>query len=231
MDKAMVALEVQPDLVAAQQLDQSKPVHSTRELAATVGSIPTAQRYVRKLKDLGFVSILGRGHFAVRSSLFQPYSLWPHLLPSLQALKKARYFGRSYNESDVHFVRKKFPNEIITLDYRAYVLTRLQTPERLFLYASDQETVANELKSEGFSEGKRGRVAILPTIGHFFENEVQRVYLDCLAAGGRSHLDAVAIELRYSAKLQVRGLFPVDLVEKVREDLSATSPVINVESS
>ena len=41
------------------------------------------------------------------------------------------------------------------------------------------------------------------------------------AAGGRSLLDAVAIELRYPDKLQVRDLFPVDLVEKVTEDLGS----------
>ena len=218
----MVAHLIHPDLVAVQQLDQSKPIHGTRELAATVGSISTAQRYVRKLEDLGFASILGRGHFTVRSSLFQPYSLWPHLLPSLQALKNARYFGRSYNESDVHFVRRKFKSEMVTLDYRAYELTRLQTPAKLFLYVSDQEAVADELKREGFSEGRKGRVVILPKIGHF-ENEVQRVYLDCLAAGGRSVLDAVAIEILHSDRLKVRGLFPVDLVEKVREDLNTAT--------
>jgi hypothetical protein len=225
----MVAQEVQPSLVAAQRLDQAKLIHSTKELAATVGSIPTAQRYVRQLEDLGFLTILGRGRFVVRSSLFQPYYLWPLIIPSLQSLKKARYFGRSYNESDVHFARKKFPESMVTLDYRSYELTGLQTPEKLFLYVADQDSAANALKSVDFSEGTRGKIAILPMIGEFFDNdEIQRVYLDSLAAGGRNLLDAVAIELRYPNKLQIKGLFPIDLVEKVREDLgnAAMMPVM-----
>jgi hypothetical protein len=61
-------------------------------------------------------------------------------------------------------------------------------------------------------------VAILPKEGGF-ENEIQRVYLDCLAFGGRSTLDAVAIELLHADQLSVRGEFPTDLVLKVREDL------------
>ncbi|HKW04664.1 MAG TPA: hypothetical protein VJN71_05135 [Nitrososphaerales archaeon] len=225
----MVPQEVQPNLVAAQRLHQGNLIHSTKELAATVGSIPTAQRYVRQLEDLGFLRILGRGHFSVRSSLFQPYSLWPALIPSLQSLKEARYFGKSYNESDVHFARKKFSESMVTLDYRSYELTGLQTPEKLFLYVSDQDSAAKALKSDyDFSEGPRGKIAILPMIGDFFDNEIQRVYLDSLAAGGRNLLDAVAIELRYPDKLQIKGLFQVDLVEKVREDLSnAAMPVIH----
>ncbi|MGI0079487.1 MAG: hypothetical protein ACRECH_07675 [Nitrososphaerales archaeon] len=223
----MVALELRPSLVAAQRLDQANLTHSTKELAAIVGSIPTAQRYVRQLEDLGFLTILGRGHFVFRSSLFQPYSLWPLIIPSLQTLKKARYFGRSYNESDIRFARKKFSEAMVTLDYRSYELTGLQTPEKLFLYVTDQNSAANALKSDDFSEGLRGKVAILPRIGDFFTNEIQRVYLDSLAAGGRNLLDAVAIELRYPDKLQIKGLFPVDLVEKVREDLSNIAmPVI-----
>jgi hypothetical protein len=223
----MIGLRVQPCLASAQKLDQGSLIHSTKELAATVGSIPTAQRYVRQLEDLGFLTILGRGRFVVRSSLFQPYSLWPLIIPSLQSLKKARYFGRSYNESDVHFARKKFSEAIVTLDYRSYELTGLQTPEKLFLYVGDQDSAANALKNYDFSEGPRGKIAILPMIGDFFDNEIQRVYLDSLAAGGRNLLDAVAIELRYPEKLQIKGLFSIDLVEKVREDLSnAAMPVI-----
>ncbi|HZW56264.1 MAG TPA: hypothetical protein VFF30_08255 [Nitrososphaerales archaeon] len=224
----MVPLQVQPCLASAQKLDKGSLIHSTKELAATVGSISTAQRYAKILESLGFITILGRGRFVVRSSLFQPYSLWPALIPSLQSLKEARYFGRSYNESDVHFARKKFSEAMVTLDYRSYELTGLQTPEKLFLYVSDQDSAANALKSDyDFSEGPRGKIAILPMIGDFFDNEIQRVYLDSLAAGGRNLLDAVAIELRYPDRLQIKGLFQVDLVEKVREDLSnAAMPVI-----
>jgi hypothetical protein len=223
----MGVLVAQPNLVAAQKLDQGSLIHSTKELAGAVGSIPTAQRYAKLLESLGFITILGRGHFAARSSLFQPYSLWAYLIPSLQSLKRTRYFGRSYNESDVHFARKKFSKAMVTLDYRAYELTGLQTAEKLFLYVDDQNSAADALKSNDFSEGSKGKIAVLPRIGDFFDNEIQRVYLDSLATGGRNLLDAIAIELRYSDKLQIKGLFQVDLVEKVREDLSnATMPAV-----
>ena len=116
---------------------------------------------------------------------------------------------------------------MVTLEYKSYELTGLQTSEKLFLYVSDQDSAANALRSDDFSEGPRGKIAILPMIGDFFDNEIQRVYLDSLAAGGRNLLDAVAIELRYPVRLQIKGLFQVDLVEKVREDLSnAVMPVI-----
>ena len=77
------------------------------------------------------------------------------------------------------------------------------------------------LESEGFSENKEGRVAILPVERERkgFENEIQRVYLDCLARGGSSTLDAIAIELLHGDEIAIRGEFPVDLVLKVREDL------------
>ncbi len=55
-----------------------------------------------------------------------------------------------------------------------------------------------------------------------FENEVQRVYLDCLAFGGRSTLDAIAIELLQGDQLEVKGEFPTELVLKVREDLPSS---------
>jgi len=116
----------------------------------------------------------------------------------------------------------------VTLDYRSYELTGLQTPEKLFLYVDNEDAATNALKNSDFSEGTKGKIAILPRIGDFFDNEIQRVYLDSLAAGGRNLLDAVAIELRYPEKFQIKGLFPIDLVEKVREDLSnAAIPVIH----
>lgn len=111
---------------------------------------------------------------------------------------------------------------MVTLDYRAYELTKLQTPHIFFIYAKDPNREVGLLKSKGYSEGSRGRVAILPREedGSHFKNGIQRLYLDCLAFGGRSTLDAIAIELLYGDQLSVRGEFPTDLVLKVREELS-----------
>lgn len=196
-----------------------KPIYHASELFGPAGSRATAYRFIRRLQELGFVSeTQRRGYFTVRSSAFQPYQTWLHLLPSLRAVKQARYFGRAYDESDVNYARRSLSG-MITLDYRAYELTRFQTPHTFFIYVGDPDHQAKSLRSAGFSEGSKGRVAILPREDSGFENEIQRVYLDCLAFGGRSTLDAIAIELLHGDQLSVRGEFPTDLVLKVREDL------------
>jgi hypothetical protein len=90
------------------------------------------------------------------------------------------------------------------------------------MYVSDLDSAATALRENGFWEGKRGRVAILPQIGQI-QDELQRVYLDCLAYGGRSTLDAIAIEILYRERLdhKVLGLFKSDDVLKVRECLES----------
>jgi hypothetical protein len=213
-------VKIEPALAMVQSLGQ-KAVYRASELFEPAGSKATAYRVIRRLQELGLAAeTKRRGYFTVRSSAFQPYQVWPHLLPSLLALRQARHFGRSYDESDVNNARRLLSG-MVTLDYRAYELTKLQTPHTFFVYVSDQNRVAELLRSKGFSEGSKGRVAILPRgqDERDFENEIQRVHLDCLAFGGRSTLDAIAIELLYGDRLSVRGEFPVDIVLKVREEL------------
>jgi len=96
----------------------------------------------------------------------------------------------------------------------------LQTPNRYYLYVDSVEEVAGLLEKNSFSEGTAGRISITQK-PETLDNEIQRVYLDCLAAGGRSTLDAIAIEIRYGDQLTIKGEFPVDLVTKVEEDLPA----------
>jgi hypothetical protein len=210
-------VDLEPSLVVVQALRQ-KPVYRVSEFFGPAGSRATGYRIIRKLQELGFAAkTRRRGYLTVRSSAFQPYPVWPHLLPSLRALKQARYFGRAYDESDVNCARRSLRG-MVTLDYRAYELTQFQTPRTFSIYAEDPDQQAQSLRFAGFSEGTKGRVAILPKEGGF-GNEIQRVYLDCLAFGGRSALDAVAIELLHGDQLSIRGEFPTDLVLKVREDL------------
>jgi len=113
---------------------------------------------------------------------------------------------------------------VITLDYRAYELTKLQSPRLLFIYVDDVDQAARTLREHKFSEGTQGRVVIIPRIG-VFRNEIQRVYLDCIAYGGRSLLDAIAIEIVHSESLDshIRGIFKAEDVLKVREELGAQS--------
>ena len=55
-----------------------------------------------------------------------------------------------------------------------------------------------------------------------FENEIERIYLDCIANDGRSILDAIAIELQYGEQLRVKGYFPLELMKKVQEENQLT---------
>ena len=211
-----LSMKIQSTLATVQTLVQ-KPVYHISELSAVVGSRATAYRTINTLKKIGFANSVNRGYLTLRSSVFQPLRLWPYLLPSLAALKQARYFGRTYDEKDVRYV-KNTVRGFETLDYRAYELTHFQTPHTLFLYVQNIHEVAKRLKSFRFSEGKRGRVAILPANAEV-NNSTQRIYLDCLAFGGRSVLDAIAIELLRGNELQTKGEFPTELIDKVKEDL------------
>lgn len=205
----------------AQRLD-SKPVYTMQDAISVAGSAKTAYRRLNDLKTLGLARYR-RGSFIIKSSVVsQPANVIEKILPSLTALSRARRFGRNYNNADIRFAMNNIADKFVTLDYRAYELAKFQTPLDLYIYVQDVDRVAGFLKEKGFREGRNGHVILLPRIGDFY-NEVERVYLDCIANGERSTLDAIAIELLYEDRLSTRGLFPVQLVKKVQEDI----PLLN----
>ena len=205
----------------AQRLD-SKPVYTIEDAISVAGSAKTAYRRLNDLKALGLAKYK-RGSFILKSSVVsQPAKVIEELLPSLIALNKGRRFGRNYNDSDIRFASNNISDKFVTLDYKAYELTKFQTPLDLHIYVQDVDKVAAFLKKNGFREGRNGRVILLPKIGDF-ANEIERLYLDCIANGERSTMDAIAIELLYEDRLSTRGLFPIQLVKKVQEDL----PLLN----
>ena len=204
----------------AQRFDNNKPVYTTKEAISITGSKDKAYRRLEVLKSLGIVKYTRR-YFTINTILVsQSVSIIEKILPSLEALYKARRFGRYYrsSESDIDFARKNIHHKLITLDYKAWDLTKFQHPSDLYLYVEDGDKTAAYLKEDGFSEGRKGRVVILPIIGQF-DNEIQRVYFDCLANGGRSVQDAVAIELLHHDRLAYKGSFPTELIQKVEGDL------------
>src|SRR5438094_10663832 len=213
---------LRPQLTIAQTIGE-KPLYYIDELSKITGSRATAYRILSRLREAGFAEQVREGYFTLRSSLFQPFNLWSNLLPSLQALKQARFFGLSYNENDVRLARQILKG-MVTLDYRAYEITRLQSPHLFSIYVDNPDKAANMLKECKFSEGTQGRVVIIPRIG-VFRNEIQRVYLDCIAYGGRSLLDAIAIEILHNEDLDhnIRGTFKAGDVLQVREELVAQS--------
>ena len=198
-----------------------RPVYHIRDLVEVAGSRSSAYRVLQDLEELGIAKETARrGFFTVRSSAFQNFRIVRHLLPSLKALKEAKHFGKSYDESDIRLATRILDG-FTTLDYKAYELTRLQTPYTLYIYVENIELSSKSLKSMGFSEGKKGRVAILAMEDKeaISKNVIQRVYLDCLANGGRSIMDAIAIEMKYGKNISVKGDFPVETVIKVQEEL------------
>jgi len=204
-------------MMIAQQLPQ-KPVYRVKDIASVTGSLPTAYRKFWKFEEMGIVERVKRGYFTLKECAMQPIPVIKHLMPSLKALKEGRTFGKYYSETDVR-IASQLLDGFVTLDYKAYELTRLQTPATLYLYVNSVDNAVKVLKENGFYEGTKGQVVLLPRYGDF-TNAIQRMYLDCIAKGGRSILDAVAIEILYSDELSIKGRFPVDLIEKVREDLS-----------
>lgn len=212
----------EPAVQFAQGLS-TKSVYTVKEAMTIAGSSRrTAYRRLQVLKSLG-IAKSNRGHFIINTvASSQPVAVLQRLLPSLQSLNQARRFGKSYNQSDINFVLNNIQDKMITLDYRAWELTKFQYPMDLYIYVKDVARTASYLKQNGFSEGQRGHIVLLPEIGDF-SNEVERVYLDCIAKGGRNVLDAIAIEILYGDQIRIRGRFTTEDVIKVREDLPVKS--------
>ncbi len=206
-------------LLFAQGL-KPRPVYNIKQDGVEMaGSEKTAYRRIKSLVPLGLATF-HHGQFSIKKEVVsQPLDVIDKLLPSLLALKQGRRFGRSYNKADINFVLGHKPDlAIVTLDFSAWSLTNFQFPNDLYLYVDDIESTTKFLKDNGFSEGDKGHVVLLPKIGSF-ENEIERTYLDCIANGGRSTLDAVALQLIYLEKITVKGLFPIEVVAKVQEDM------------
>lgn len=199
-------------------------IHFIKTVSSEKVSTSTIYRHLHVLESIGLAK-LQRGKFEIKTGVIsQPLHILKKLLPSLIALKKARRFGRSYSDSDIKFAMDKIQDKLITLDYKAWELTEFQTPEDLFIYVDDVDQTSAYLKENGFSEGRRGHIVLLPKIGNF-ENVIERVYLDSIANGGRSILDAIAIDLQYKDQLTVKGQFLTEDIMKVQEDMPVNDQI------
>lgn len=211
----------------AQKFNHDKPIYKIRNDAIHLaGSVRSAYRYLKFLKSINLAKY-DRGFFELNSSVVsQPFNVFQRLLPSLKALKNARRFGRSYNNADINFALENTPYKFITLDYKVWDLTKFQFPANLYLYVENIDDISNYLKDEGFYQGERGHIILLPRLGDF-SNEIERTYLDCIANGGRSTLDAIALELLFSDRIICRGHFLMQDLRKVQQDM----PLIKQETS
>lgn len=210
--------EARDGLAFAQALPP-KIVYSVKNDAVPIaGSEQTAYRRLRLLRSLGLASFRN-GLFNInREAAMQPLFVVAKLFPSLMSLRQARRFGKFYNDSDIRYARNAMRGAIVTLDFDAWDLTGFQTPSDLYLYVDDVAKSAKLLRDRGFSEGRKGRVVLLPKRGDFTD-KVNRTYLDCIARGGRSIYDAIAIELLYHDRIPVKGNFPVEYILKVQQEM------------
>jgi hypothetical protein len=108
--------------------------------------------------------------------------------------------------------------KLVTLDYIAWELTRLQTPLDLYIYVKNMDKVVLFLKKNRFSEGNKGNIVLLPMNGPIF-NEIERTYLGCIAKGGRSIYDAIEIELLYGDYLTTKANFSIEDITKMQQEL------------
>src|SRR5439155_21386407 len=123
---------LRPELAIAQTIGE-KPVYHMNDLTKITGSRATAYRILSRLREAGFADLLREGYFTIRSSLFQPFNLWQNLLPSLQALREARFFGLSYKETDVRLPRQ-IVKGMVRMDYRHDEILRRQSLHLFFVY-------------------------------------------------------------------------------------------------
>lgn len=199
-----------------------RPVYRVKDVAKHVHE-RTVRRRIKKLTEIGLAQY-NRGKFTIkREVIAQPIIILEKLIPSFTALMQARRFGKSYRQSDINFMMKNLPkNSIITLDYSAHKMTKFQSAHDLYVYVDDVEKTAQFLKKNNFREGTKGNIVLLPKIGSF-ENPTERVFLDCVAKGGRSMMDAIAIQLKHRDKITIKARFTTEMLLKVQEDLPLES--------
>ena len=154
------------------------------------------------------------GLVVFKECLDQPVRVIEKLLPSLLSLK----YGLGF-KGDVELARKEVKG-FITLDYAAYELTGYQVPRTLYLYPEDLKESIERLKGLEFdpSSPSEADVVLLPRFGSI---DRYRIHLDALARGGRSTLDALAIELLKPEMVAVEARYPAEMVRKVLDDLRA----------
>ncbi len=196
----------------------SLPVYNVQDITKNIHE-RTIRRRIKKLEELGLAKY-SRGKFTIKRVVSQPIFVLEQLIPSFTAFVRARRFGKFYRQTDINFMLKNLPqNSIITLDYSAFELTQFQLAREFFVYVDDVEKTAKFLKKNNFREGTRGNVVLLPKTGSF-TNKIERIFLDCIAKGGRSTMDAIAIQLKYKNKITIPARFTTEMILKVQEDLS-----------
>ena len=188
------AIRGRENAIAFARLLPRSMIHRIRDMPSAAGvSEATARRRVDELAEMGLADHWN-GCFTVRHDAVR-YSIevLEAMRPSLLALGRARRFNRRKSDADVAFARRHLPpGSFVTLDYPLARLTGYQSAWWYYACVDDPRAFASFLESNGFREDRMGRVVVVPKIGAF-NDEKARLFLDCLADGGRSYCDAIAL--------------------------------------
>jgi len=208
-----------------------RSAYTLDDLALALGrSKKTAYRYLQQLKQMGFVIASHEGVFTLRDSVFLPPSVIPKILPSLLAISQEQKFRLRNGDLGIERARRLlmklggFP----TLDYAAYELTGYQTPTAFHFYPDSLEQAIRVLRENGYVKSPRGCVILLPKIGDF-SDQIQRVFYDSLAVGGRGILDAIAIARRYPKETGSAGYLHslLKMASKVEQDIGGSGRLVS----
>ena len=194
-----------------------------RDIPSVVGvSEATARSMVDELAKVGLAERWSDS-FAVRhDAVCHPIEVLKAIRPSLLALARAKRFARRRNGSDLTFARRHLPpGSFVTLDYPLARLTDYQTAWNYYVCVDDPDAFASLLGDNGFQEDKLGRVVVVPKIGRF-DNKKERLFLDCLADGGRGYCDAIALLMLRLRASPVRAAFTTNEMNDVLRHLPDT---------
>ena len=211
------------DAIAFARLLPRSPVHNFRDMPSVAGvSEATARRRVDELAKVGLAK-RRNGWFEVRvDAIFHPIDVLKAMRPSLLAHVGAKRFARRRNGSDITFARRHLPpGSFVTLDYPLTRLTGYQTAWDYYVYVDNQDAFASLLEENGFREDDDGRVVVMPKIGKFDDKKV-RLFLDCLADGGRGYCDAIALLMLHINPSPARAALSTNEINDVLRNLPDT---------
>ena len=205
------------DAIAFARLLPRSMIHRMRDMPSVAGvSEATARRRVDELAGMG-LAVRRKGAFTVHhDAICQPIEVLDAMRPSLLALGRARRFGCGGSSSTgITLARRRLPpGSFVTLDYPLARLTGYQSAWWYHACVEDPDAFGSLLEESGFREDRTGRVVVMPKIGSFDDENV-RLLFDCLADGGRSYCDAIALLLTRIGALPGGAVFTVVDVNEV----------------
>ena len=182
--------------------------HRIRDMPSAAGvSEATARRRVDELAEMGLARRRNGAFTVNHDAICQPIEVLDAMRPSLLALGRARRFGRGgRGGAGIALARRLLPpGSFVTLDYPLSRLTGYGPPRDYCACVDDPGAYASLLGEGGLREDEAGRVVVMPKLGVFGDKR-ERLFLDCLAAGGRWYGGAIALSVLYGGPMAARAV-------------------------